>query len=615
MVETTQEAPPPPATRSGNKYRAALRHRDLRTLVIAFVVDGGASWSYNIVLIAYVFSRTHSAGWVTALVTVNWVVGMLFGGYGGVLADRYDRRAVLLVSAVVAAAITVGVAVVVAVNAPIWLLLVTRGALSASCTPIRPASGALIPEVVPESELIAANAIFALLESIIVVVGPGIGGLLLLTGKPVYGVLINTASYVVAAGLYLMLNVRSRGSAEPGGNVFAQWFAGVASLKKHRKAFVLTVFLVLDSAAVNAANVLMPALAKHLHGGGTGYSLLIAANAFGGVVVAGVANKLALSRRVTLIITAAIYLECVPLWVSFFAGSIGGALGLQLMSGIGMVIVDVLAFTALQRDLPREVLGRVLGTVDVLILGSAVLTSVLGSALYEQLGLSWALGVIGLALPTVGLLGLPMLRGLDAEVAGKLAALEPVTSLLDGLDLFAGAPRSLVEQLAGSAVPNTVAAGGVVIEQGTPSDALWILAEGTLAVRAVREDGASIELPDVVAPGYVGELGLMNRTVRSATVVAKTECRLLRIPGEEFITALEDAQPSPTMLGRAGVRLARTAPGEAAPKKAPRKRAARKKTAAKKAPARKAPAKKAPAKKAAAKKAPAKKTETSETSD
>jgi MFS family permease len=556
MAESRLEAAS--AERARNRYVAALRNRDLRSLVLAFLVDGGASWSYNVVLIAYVFDRTHSASWVTALVTVRWVVGMLFGGYAGVLADRFDRRAVLLGSAVVASAVTVAIAVVVGLDAPLWLLLVASGALTAVCSPIRPASGALIPEVVPESDLVAANAIFALLESVIVVVGPGIGGLLLLTGDPVYGVLINTASYVVSTALYLALRVRSRGSAEAGGNAFAQWRAGLVSLKGHRKAFVLTVFLVLDSAAVNAANVLMPALSAHLHGGATGYSLLIASNALGGVVVAGLANKLAGSRRVAVIIMAALYLECVPLWACFFAGVVPAGMGLQLLSGIGMVIVDVLAFTALQRDLPRDVLGRVLGTVDMLLLGSAVLTSVLGSALYEQLGLGWALGVIGLALPTLGLLGLPMLRGLDSELAAKLARLEPITTLLDRLDLFAGAPRSLLEQLAESAEQRTVPAGERIITQGDSPDALWILSEGRLAISAVREDGVHVELPDVLAPGYVGELGLMNRTARSATVVTATECRLLHIPGKDFTAALEAAQPSPTMLGRAGVRVART---------------------------------------------------------
>ena len=291
MAESTQEAPR--AERARSRYASALRHRDLRTLVLAFLVDGSATWSYNVVLIAYVFERTHSAGWVTALVTVRWVVGMLCGGYAGVIADRFDRRAVLLVSATVASAVTVAIAVVVALDAPLLLLIAVGGALTAVCSPIRPASGALVPEVVPESDLVMANAVFALLESVIVVVGPGIGGLLLLTGDPVYGVLINTASYVVSAGLYVTLRVRSRGSAEAGGNAFTQWREGITTLGRHRTAFVLTVFLVLDSAAINAANVLMPALSRHLDGGSTGYSLLIASNALGGVVVAGLAHKLA----------------------------------------------------------------------------------------------------------------------------------------------------------------------------------------------------------------------------------------------------------------------------------------------------------------------------------
>ena len=225
--------------------------------------------------------------------------------------------------------------------------------------------------------------------------------------------------------------------------------AGISSLTSHRRALVLTVFLVLDSAAISGANVMMPALAEHLGGGTTGYSLLIAANALGSVVVAGLANKLAGSRRVAWIIIVALYLQCVPLWISVFVGSIPPALVLMVISGVGMVIVDVLAFTALQRDLPSNVLGRVLGTVNVLILGGSVLTAVLGSVLYAQLGLGWALGVIALLFPTIGLLGLPMLRGVDREAA-RAADLEPRLALLEKLDLFVGAPRGLLEQVARS---------------------------------------------------------------------------------------------------------------------------------------------------------------------
>lgn len=552
-VQAVREEPAKP------RFTAALKHRDLRLLAFAFITDGGASWAYNVVLISYVFSRTHSAGWVTALVTVRWIVGMLCGGYAGVLADRYDRRTLLMTSALVASAVTVGVAVIVGYRAPLWLLLIGSAALTAVCSPTRASSGALIPQVVPESDLVAANALFALLESVIVVIGPGVGGLLLLTGDPVYGVLINALSYVVAAGFYSILGVRSHGSAEPGGRVFAQWVVGVRTLARHHKALVLTIFLIIDSAAANSANVLMPALAKHLHGNGTGYSLLLAANALGGVIVAGLAQKLAGSKRLALLITSAIFLQCVPLWLSVFVGTVPNAIALQLLSGIGMVIVDVLAFTTLQRDLPRDVLGRVLGTLDVLLLASVILTSIVASVLYSTLGLAWAFGVIELGFPVLCLLGLPELRRLDADLAHLMDRLEPITTTLDRLDLFAGAPRSVTEHLATYAEERTVLAGETIIRQGDPSDALWVLVAGELSVRAVRSDGVAVELPDVEAPGYVGELGLLGRTVRSATVTTKTRCRLLRIPGSDFSAALEASAPSPSMLGRAGVRSSRTA--------------------------------------------------------
>ena len=75
-------------------------------------------------------------------------------------------------------------AVVVAVHAPVGLVLALSALSAAALAPYQPASGALTPEVVGEKDLAAANSIFAALENLVVVIGPGIGGLLLLTGRP-----------------------------------------------------------------------------------------------------------------------------------------------------------------------------------------------------------------------------------------------------------------------------------------------------------------------------------------------------------------------------------------------------------------------------------------------
>jgi MFS family permease len=539
-----------------NRYRAALRTRDLRLLVSAFLADQAASWSYSVVLVAYVYGRTGSTAWITVMASSRWIVGMLISAYAGVLADRYDRAKLLVASAAVSAVIALGMAWLVASNAPLLALVASSVVLTIASSPTRPASGALIPEVVTEKDLVAANGIFAFLESLIVVIGPGVGGLLLLTGEPVFGVLLNAASFVVSGLLYARLRVRSRGGAEHGGKAWAQWRAGVVALGHHRKALVLTMFLTLDSAAIGGAGILNAPLSVHLGGGTTGYSVLIAANAFGGVIAAGLANKLAGSSTLAKVIMGSIVLECVPFYLSVYAHVIPIGAALQVLSGVGMVIVDVLAFTALQRDLPRDVLGRVLATVDALILGGTVLASFLATALYSAFGLTWALGIIGLGFPLIALFGLPAIMAVDRAAADEVDRLRPRVELLERLDLFTGSVRSTIEMLAASAEEQVVPAGTTIIGQGDPADALWILVEGRLGV-SIEVDGVRRELPPVDAPGYVGELGLLHGAPRSATVLTSADSTLLRIGGEDFLSALDMAQASQSLLSLAGERLKR----------------------------------------------------------
>src|SRR5580704_13198538 len=111
-----------PGTARG-RYRDALRHRDLRLLISAFGVDQIGSWSYLIVISVYVFDRTHSSQWLAILGVCRWGPSLLLASYGGVLADRYQRVTVMVVSALASAVIMTGLAVVVAVRGPIGSVL------------------------------------------------------------------------------------------------------------------------------------------------------------------------------------------------------------------------------------------------------------------------------------------------------------------------------------------------------------------------------------------------------------------------------------------------------------------------------------------------------------
>jgi CRP-like cAMP-binding protein len=223
-----------------------------------------------------------------------------------------------------------------------------------------------------------------------------------------------------------------------------------------------------------------------------------------------------------------------------------------------MIIVDVLAITSLQRDLPGDVLSRVLGVFDTIVLGGILLASLAAGILLAHASLDAALIAIGAGFPAVGLFGLPILLRADRISAAVAERLRPRVDLLSSLDLLYGADRNTFERLAAAAEEIVLPADCTLIHEGDPPDALWVLVQGQLSVTATGDGGQPHELPPVTAPAYVGELGLLHGIPRTATVRTVRECTLVRIDGQEFLAAVQESRPSPSLVSVAGMRMSRT---------------------------------------------------------
>jgi MFS family permease len=566
--ESVPAAAPAPAVADGSgkraargRYRDALRHRDLRLLIAAFLVDEIGSWSYIVVISVYIFDRTHSTQWLAANAACRWGPSLLVSSYGGVLADRFQRTTVMLVSALASAVLMAGMATVVASDAPVAFVLALSAVSSVALAPYQPAAGALTPEIVGEQDLAAANSILSALESLVVVVGPGVGGLLLLTGRPVIGVAINAASFAVAAAIVARLRVRSRGGGHDGDSMARQWVAGLRSLVARPVAVAVILFAALDSAVYGAATVLYVPLSVRLGTGPDGYSYLLAGSALGGLLGAGLANRLSGVSRLAPVIMGSICLQALPFLLTVPVHWPALAAALQVLSGAGMIIVDVLAITSLQRDLPGDVLGRVLGIFSTVVLAAVLAASLATGVLLAHADVNVALVAVGVGIPALGLAGLPALLRADRTSAAVAARLRPRVELLSELDLLAGAQRRTLERLAAAAEEIVMPAGQVLIREGDEPDALWILANGELSVQASGDGPEPRSLPPVTAPGYVGELGLLHGIPRTASVRTLLPSTLLRIGGQDFLSALQVSQPSPALLSVAGTRMARTPKG------------------------------------------------------
>jgi hypothetical protein len=337
-----------------------------------------------------------------------------------------------------------------------------------------------------------------------------------------------------------------------------QLVTGFRALVSRPVAVAVVLFCALDSAVYGAASVLYVPLSVKLGTGPNGYSYLLAGGALGGVLGIGLANRLSGTSRLAPVIMGSICLQALPFGITAAVHAPALAALLQVASGVGMIIVDVLAITSLQRDLPGEVVSRVLGIFDTVLLAGIMLASLAAGILLAHTDVNVTLIAVGAGIPVLGLVGLPTLLRADRTSAAAAARLRPLVDLMSELDLLADADRPTLERLAAEAHKVTVPAGEVVIREGDEADALWILTQGELSVSATVGGSELRDLAPVTAPGYVGELGLLHGIPRTATVTAREDSTLLRIDGQDFVAALQAGRPSPSLLSVAGVRLART---------------------------------------------------------
>ena len=545
-------------------YRSALAQRDLRLLLAGLAISSTGSWAYNVGLFAFVFNRTHSVGWVGAAGAVRFVSALVFSPIGGLMAERSERIRLMMGSDLACGAWQAGAAAAAAAGGPVVVVLALAVLTSATNSVYSPAVAATIPSVVDEDHLVAANALNGTIDNLVVIAGPAIGAILLLTGAPAVVFGANAASFVVSAALVSQIrtrtnpvDVRQAGTA----GVLRQMAVGLRTIVELRAARILVAFSALVSFVYGTDTVLFVAVSAHRLGTGTkGFGYLLAGLGVGGILMAGAVDRLARHRRLALIIFAGTAGYCLPTALLTIIHDPGLAFIVQVVRGAATLVVDVLAITALQRAVPADQVARVFGIFFAVVLGAIALGAALTPPVISSLGLNGALMTMALAPTALGLAGLPALVAVDRVTAAATAALAPRVALLAQLDFFANASRPLLERLAGAAVEVTFAAGDTIVREGEVADSLYVLADGTVRVSARGELDSEREIRIMSAPSYFGEIGVLEHIPRTATVAAIGDCRCDRIEGQALLGALNTTPASSSLMESARSRLAVTHP-------------------------------------------------------
>lgn len=548
------------------RFRTLVRRSDFRWLALGLGVSNLGAYAYHVSLYALVYEATRSPAWAAATTLGRFIPSLLFSTYGGVLADRVERRRLLISTDVVSTGVMVLLVAVAGLGLPIVLAIAGASLISILGTIYLPASVAMIPQVVEERQLAAANSFLGLVENVVTIAGPAVGAAVVALVDVEAGFIFCGLAFATSAFCSSRLGVRSRPvDVTQGGEagLWSQVTAGFRALASSRSASALVAAAVGAGVFYGADTVLFVVLSERRLGlGPDGYGILAAGLGAGGILVAPLVTKLSERRRLAPVIAVALLAYTLPIAVLVTVTSPVVAVALQVVRGAGAIVVDVLAVTALQRTLPSDVTARVMGVFGTLLLAAISLGALVTSLLLDGLDLDGTL----VALAGIGVLlavaTAPRMRAADRAAAAELDRLEPVVERLAALGIFRSANRTSLERLAEAAEVVEVGAGTTVVAEGEPSDALYVIVDGEVEVSAVGEAGVPLILRTLTAGDYFGEIGLLTAGPRTATVTALAPLVLERIPGEDFLAALTEHRPTAAFMEGARGRLTRTHPSK-----------------------------------------------------
>ena len=407
------------------RLRGALAQPGVRLLLGAGLISLSGDWLLRVGLAYYVYALTGSTVASAGMLLASFIPQILLSSLAGVFVDRWDPKRTMVVTNL---ALAGGLLPLFLVTHPrdVWVVFVVMAWQGAVQQFFAPAEQKMLPLVAAPTQLPTVNALFGQNRDASRLLGAALGGVLVAAGGLVPVVIADLASFLIAAGLCLMLPVvaagrrrsAGRGWITLGGRIRAlreEWTEGLRLSTRESVLRALLIFLAIVSVGEGVMGTLFaPFVRSVLHGSGGDFGLINAAQAAGGI--GGGLVAAALGRRLdpvgTLSLSAITFgaidltLFLYPLaWPAVWPAAI-------LIAGAGVAGTFMLtaAMTLMQEHTTDGYRGRVFGALGA-VEGVAIVTGTVGAGvLAHVLGIVAVLSVQGAGYVAAGMLVLALLQ-------------------------------------------------------------------------------------------------------------------------------------------------------------------------------------------------------------
>lgn len=518
-------------------FASNWRNPNLRRAQLGFLGAWTAEWAFTVALgiVAYADGGALALGLVGLLrMLPSAILAPLLSPY----ADRGRRERVLVVVSTVRGLATAVAAVMIAVSGPVAVVYALAVVSTIAATLFRPAHSALLPTLCRTGhELASANVVRGLLDSVATLIGPLLAAVLLaFTDVSIVFAVAAAASFWAA---WLLLRVRYEAPPRPPAArpaLLREAAEGIRAVARSRGLTLILGLAAAQSLTRGALTVFSVVVAIELLAmGEAGAGALMAAVGVGAVVGSLCASLLVGTGRLGAWFAVGVALWGLPIALIGVFPQQAAALLLLSFVGVGNALIDLAGFTLIGRLAPDAVMARVFGVLESLVAVSIGFGSILASLMISWVGLAPALIVIGLVCPVLAVASWWGLRRLDRSVD----ALDEEVGLLQQVPMFRPLPLPAIEQLARGLEPVTVLAGDAVFRQGDLGDRYYVIESGRADVvgdgRVVAELGPG--------DGF-GEIALLRRTRRTASVLARDQLSLRSLDSDRFAAVVLGYAPS-----------------------------------------------------------------------
>lgn len=508
---------------------AVLARRQLRRAVLAFACSVTGEWALTIALAVVAFADGGAAG-VGAVALLRLLPSALGTPFITAFADRTRRERALATVSVVRGVTIGAAAALLALDAPTVPVYALVVAATVAFTMFRPAHSALLPLLCSTTtELTSANVVRGLLESLSILAGPVLAGVLLAwSGSAAVFTAAALLSFVAAV---MLLGIRYEAPERPAPpervhlvREAVDGLRAVSANRDLRRIFGLGFAQTYTRGALNVFTVVIAF--ELLDQGDTGVAALSAAVGVGGVIGSLGVSLLVGSRHLGAWLVAALVLWGTPIAVIGAVPEAIVAYALIAVIGVANAVIDVPLFTLPVRLVRDDVLSRVFGVFESIITIGVALGSALTPVAIALLDLEGAMIATGLLLPVVAVLSWRSLVDLDERLAVRDAEI----GVLRETVMLRLLPVPSIEYLASRARTRSIPAGTSVFRQGDPGDSFFVIAAGEAEVIG---DGVPVR---VEGPGdCFGEIALLHDVPRTATVRAREDLVVLEIERDVFL--------------------------------------------------------------------------------